>query len=120
MILRDVKHRDMETLLRFMYNGEVSVSNEQLPSVLATARTLQVKGLADVIPNASGEHPPQSGITTVDNNKQPNNNNNLAAEQQQQQLHIHHNNNNNNKRVIIYFKISMNEKVGDLITILNE
>jgi hypothetical protein len=31
-----------------MYNGEVSVSNEQLPSVLHTARMLQVKGLADV------------------------------------------------------------------------
>jgi BTB/POZ domain len=48
VILRDVKHRDMEALLRFMYNGEVSVSNEQLPSVLHTARMLQVKGLADV------------------------------------------------------------------------
>ena len=48
MILRDVKYRDMEALLRFMYNGEVSVSNEQLPSVLHTARMLQVKGLADV------------------------------------------------------------------------
>lgn len=34
-----------------MYNGEVSVSNEQLPSVLHTARTLQVKGLADVPEN---------------------------------------------------------------------
>lgn len=50
MILRDVKYRDMEALLRFMYNGEVSVSNEQLPSVLHTARMLQVKGLADVPP----------------------------------------------------------------------
>ena len=101
-----------------MYNGEVSVSNEQLPSVLATARTLQVKGLADVIPNASEEHlPPPSGITTAVD--KPNNNNNLAGEQQQQ-LHIHHNNNNNNKRVIIFlnqFFVSMNEKVGDLITI---
>ena len=48
VILRDVKYRDMEALLRFMYNGEVSVSNEQLPSVLHTARMLQVKGLADV------------------------------------------------------------------------
>ena len=46
--MRDVKYRDMEALLRFMYNGEVSVSNEQLPSVLHTARMLQVKGLADV------------------------------------------------------------------------
>lgn len=50
VILRDVKYRDMEALLRFMYNGEVSVSNEQLPSVLHTARMLQVKGLADVPP----------------------------------------------------------------------
>ena len=48
VILRDVKYRDMEALLRFMYNGEVSVSNEQLPQVLHTARMLQVKGLADL------------------------------------------------------------------------
>ena len=48
VILRDVKYGDMEALLRFMYNGEVSVSNEQLPSVLHTARMLQVKGLADL------------------------------------------------------------------------
>ncbi|KAK2722185.1 protein abrupt-like [Artemia franciscana] len=48
VILRDVMPDDMQALLSFMYNGEVSVSNEQLPGVLRTARMLQIKGLADV------------------------------------------------------------------------
>lgn len=38
----------MEALLRFMYNGEVHIGQEQLPDFLKTAQTLQVRGLADV------------------------------------------------------------------------
>jgi hypothetical protein len=48
VILRDVKQRDMESLLRFMYNGEVNIGQEQLADFLKTAQTLQVRGLADV------------------------------------------------------------------------
>ncbi|XP_026292956.1 protein abrupt isoform X6 [Frankliniella occidentalis] len=48
VILRDVHEKDMEALLRFMYNGEVHVGHEQLPDFLKTAQTLQVRGLADV------------------------------------------------------------------------
>lgn len=38
----------MEALLRFMYNGEVHIGQEQLTDFLKTAQTLQVRGLADV------------------------------------------------------------------------
>ncbi|XP_065203411.1 protein bric-a-brac 2-like isoform X3 [Planococcus citri] len=48
VILRDVRKQDMEALLRFMYNGEVHIGQEQLPDFLKTAQTLQVRGLADV------------------------------------------------------------------------
>lgn len=48
VILRDVKAEDMESLLRFMYNGEVHIGQEQLSDFLKTAQLLQVRGLADV------------------------------------------------------------------------
>ncbi|XP_063242092.1 protein abrupt isoform X2 [Bacillus rossius redtenbacheri] len=48
VILRDVKQKDMESLLRFMYNGEVHIGQEQLSDFLKTAQMLQVRGLADV------------------------------------------------------------------------
>ncbi|PSN37515.1 abrupt [Blattella germanica] len=48
VILRDVKEKDMESLLRFMYNGEVHIGQEQLTDFLKTAQMLQVRGLAEV------------------------------------------------------------------------
>nr|CAD7429089.1 unnamed protein product [Timema monikensis] len=48
VILRDVKEKDMESLLRFMYNGEVHIGQDQLTDFLKTAQMLQVRGLADV------------------------------------------------------------------------
>ncbi|KOX69229.1 Protein abrupt [Melipona quadrifasciata] len=48
VILRDVASSDMESLLRFMYHGEVHVGQEQLAAFLKTAQMLQVRGLADV------------------------------------------------------------------------
>lgn len=38
----------MESLLRFMYNGEVHIGQEQLSDFLKTAQMLQVRGLAEV------------------------------------------------------------------------
>nr|XP_018909633.1 PREDICTED: protein abrupt-like isoform X3 [Bemisia tabaci] len=54
VILRDVREQDMKALLKFMYNGEVHIGEEQLPDFLKTAQTLQVRGLADV---PGKEHP---------------------------------------------------------------
>ncbi|XP_011630708.1 broad-complex core protein isoforms 1/2/3/4/5 isoform X2 [Pogonomyrmex barbatus] len=62
VILKDVASSDMESLLRFMYHGEVHVGQEQLPAFLKTAQMLQVRGLADVnsgatkIPSSAGNN----------------------------------------------------------------
>lgn len=59
VILRDVRVQDMEALLRFMYNGEVHIGQEQLADFLKTAQTLQVRGLAEVSnkdPKLSNSH----------------------------------------------------------------
>ncbi|XP_019773375.1 protein abrupt isoform X4 [Dendroctonus ponderosae] len=59
IILWDIHRKDMDSLLRFMYNGEVNIGREQLKDFLKTAQTLQVKGLADV---------PLSKILATENN----------------------------------------------------
>ena len=47
VILRDITEDDLNSILKFMYNGEVQVAEEHLKDFLKTAETLQVKGLAD-------------------------------------------------------------------------
>ncbi|CAK1544286.1 unnamed protein product [Leptosia nina] len=47
VILRDVHDKDMESLLRFMYQGEVHIGQEQLKEFLRAAQLLQVRGLTD-------------------------------------------------------------------------
>ncbi|XP_037084737.1 protein abrupt-like [Pollicipes pollicipes] len=47
VILQNVTPPSLESLLRFMYNGEVQVSQEQLSDFLRTAELLQVKGLSE-------------------------------------------------------------------------
>lgn len=56
VILRDVRAEDVESLLRFMYNGEVHIGQEQLSDFLKTAQLLQVRGLADVTNPARQSH----------------------------------------------------------------
>lgn len=47
VILNDVCSTDMKALLKFIYQGEVSVSQSELASFLKTADNLQIKGLAE-------------------------------------------------------------------------
>ena len=47
VIMRDIPYKDMAALLTFIYQGEVTVSEEELPSFLKTAKALEVRGLAD-------------------------------------------------------------------------
>ncbi|GLV42498.1 abrupt [Carabus blaptoides fortunei] len=68
VILRDVQQKDMESLLRFMYNGEVHIGQEQLADFLKTAQMLQVRGLADVPTGAPG----QRIVTAPDQKISPN------------------------------------------------
>lgn len=46
VILKDVGHHEMERLLEFMYNGEVSIAQDQLAAFLKTAENLKIRGLA--------------------------------------------------------------------------
>ncbi|XP_033231944.1 protein abrupt isoform X4 [Belonocnema kinseyi] len=70
VILRDVASSDMESLLRFMYHGEVHVGQEQLAAFLKTAQMLQVRGLADVNSGAAAKIP-QAPPTTGNNGSAP-------------------------------------------------
>jgi len=47
IILRDVAFVDMTALLRFVYQGEVYVSQERLTAFLRTAEMLHIKGLTE-------------------------------------------------------------------------
>ncbi|XP_051158387.1 protein abrupt isoform X3 [Leptopilina boulardi] len=71
VILRDVASSDMESLLRFMYHGEVHVGQEQLAAFLKTAQMLQVRGLADVSSGAAAKIP-QAPSSTGNNGSAPN------------------------------------------------
>ncbi|CAG7819147.1 unnamed protein product [Allacma fusca] len=59
VILKDVRYQDMESLLNFMYHGEVQICQDDLTEFLRTAQTLQVKGLTDV-PHISPPRSPRS------------------------------------------------------------
>ncbi|XP_061711294.1 zinc finger protein 768-like [Cydia pomonella] len=48
VILKDVGLEELRTLVDFMYKGEVNVQYCQLPALLKTAESLQVKGLAEM------------------------------------------------------------------------
>ncbi|RLU16953.1 hypothetical protein DMN91_011022 [Ooceraea biroi] len=45
IILKDVKYEELLALLKFMYQGEVNVRQEDLPTFLKVAQMLQIKGL---------------------------------------------------------------------------
>ena len=53
VILKDTKFTELQSLLQFMYKGEVSVEYGQLATLLKTAENLRVKGLADVTTTAA-------------------------------------------------------------------
>ncbi|KAF2350445.1 BTB/POZ domain [Trinorchestia longiramus] len=48
VILKDVRYTDMRDLLDFMYRGEASVDQENLPTFLRVAECLRIKGLTEV------------------------------------------------------------------------
>jgi len=47
VILHDLPYHAVESIVNFMYQGQVNVSQEQLADLLKVAETLKVKGLAD-------------------------------------------------------------------------
>ncbi|CAB4062028.1 Broad-complex core protein isoform 6,Protein tramtrack, alpha isoform,Protein bric-a-brac 1,Protein tramtrack, beta isoform,Longitudinals lacking protein-like,Broad-complex core protein isoforms 1/2/3/4/5,Protein abrupt,Protein bric-a-brac 2 [Lepeophtheirus salmonis] len=55
LYLRGIKFNHLESLLCFMYNGEVNVTQEELNNFLAVAEELKIKGLTQ---NQSSHSPP--------------------------------------------------------------
>ncbi|XP_022904911.1 uncharacterized protein [Onthophagus taurus] len=47
VILQDVKYTALQSLLEFMYQGEVSVSQEEIPMFMRVADVLKIKGLSE-------------------------------------------------------------------------
>lgn len=47
VILQDVNYCALKNLLQFMYQGEVSVGQDEIPIFMRVAETLKVKGLTD-------------------------------------------------------------------------
>jgi len=57
LYLKGVKYTDLQSVLNFMYHGEVNVAQEELNSFLAVAEDLRVKGLTQ---NQGNSNPPPS------------------------------------------------------------
>lgn len=47
VILQGVSYEALKNLLQFMYQGEVSVTQEEIPAFMKVAETLKVKGLTE-------------------------------------------------------------------------
>uniref|UniRef100_A0A182W5Y0 BTB domain-containing protein n=1 Tax=Anopheles minimus TaxID=112268 RepID=A0A182W5Y0_9DIPT len=62
IIFKNVRFTDLMSLVEFMYQGEVSVPQEQLPSFLHTAEILAIRGLTD---NTSDSRQPASSTTSA-------------------------------------------------------
>jgi hypothetical protein len=56
LYLKGVKYTDLQSVLNFMYHGEVNVAQDELNSFLAVAEDLRVKGLTqnDQQPGSGG------------------------------------------------------------------
>lgn len=48
MILTDVKYKELQAVIDFMYNGEINVSEEHLEPLIKAAEALKIKVLGDV------------------------------------------------------------------------
>ncbi|XP_011641431.1 transcription factor GAGA isoform X2 [Pogonomyrmex barbatus] len=72
VMLAGIGADDLESLLEFVYRGEVSVEPAQLPSLLQAAHCLSIHGLTPpTIVTESGEEVPASAIPTATNDGLP-------------------------------------------------
>jgi len=60
LYLKGVKYTDLQSVLNFMYHGEVNVAQEELNSFLAVAEELRVKGLTQNNQQSAMAKPKQS------------------------------------------------------------
>ncbi|XP_043238000.1 protein bric-a-brac 1-like isoform X3 [Amphibalanus amphitrite] len=60
IILKDVLYSELRALVDYMYIGEVNVSQDQLASLIKSAESLKIKGLADGVSRKPPPPPPAS------------------------------------------------------------
>jgi len=66
LVLKDVKFNDLQSILEFIYLGEVNLEQTRLDSFLSTAEVLQIKGLTDGIrDNMTSSLPTVAPINTT-------------------------------------------------------
>ncbi|KAK2718014.1 zinc finger protein 628-like [Artemia franciscana] len=67
IILNDTPYSELQTLLDFMYKGEVNVEQENLDNLLRTAHELCIRGLADILSQCKARsNTLNSASTTLD------------------------------------------------------
>lgn len=64
IFFKDVKASEMTAVMRFMYEGQVDIQQQELEGVLRLARTLEVTALSD-IKNSGGVTPPVTPVTVA-------------------------------------------------------
>ncbi|KAG1661738.1 Protein bric-a-brac 2 [Nymphon striatum] len=71
VIMKDMKYTDLKAVVRFMYKGEVNVSQDKLSTLLKTAESLQIKGLAEVANESANEQSTESQINSRQDAAEP-------------------------------------------------
>ena len=69
LYLKGVKYTDLQSVLNFMYHGEVNVAQEELNSFLAVAEDLRVKGLTQNQPASNSGSAGGGGAASSSANK---------------------------------------------------
>ena len=70
LYLKGVKYAELQSVLNFMYHGEVNVAQEELNSFLAVAEDLKIKGLTQKEPTSQTNQPSNKNIQPKSNSKQ--------------------------------------------------
>ncbi|KAI9563702.1 hypothetical protein GHT06_011166 [Daphnia sinensis] len=65
VIMRETSFDDLAIIVEFMYKGEINVSQDQLGSLLRTAESLRVKGLAQASSGGHGDAMDQPSFTAA-------------------------------------------------------
>ncbi|CAG0879347.1 unnamed protein product [Cyprideis torosa] len=71
LIIKGAKFEELKALVSFMYCGEINVEQEDLVSLLSTAESLSIKGLADNSVKHAAPVPPTPPATTSSTPSQP-------------------------------------------------